>query len=173
MLGLRKFLQREPDDNPVTEVEPSGHSADEIAQEYRSIISDQLVRGGVLAKCVEIDVRQGGKMRDSHPLFLAMLRLTTWERTSAIRLLLGLPILESRLRRAIRGSWLREVSHFGGIWVHASGQLQDGHAMEDLRSLIVEVEHRDRDRDSSQPPSTSGDASVWSLPTDLGQLPHK
>jgi hypothetical protein len=173
MLGLKKFLQREPEDNPETEVEPSGHSVDEIALEYRSIIGDQLVRGGVLARCVEVDVRQGGRTRDNQPLFLAMLRLTTWERTSAIRLLLGLPILESRLRRAIRGSWLREVSHFGGIWVHASGQLQDGHAMEDLRSLIVDVEHRDRDRDSSQPPSTGADASVWSLPTDLGHLPRE
>jgi hypothetical protein len=170
MLGLKKFLQREPEDSPETEVEPSGHSVDEISQEYHSIIQDQLVRGGVLAKCVEIEVRQAGKLRDGHFMFVAMLRLTTWERTSAIRLLLGLPILESRLRRAVRGSWLREVSHFGGIWVHASGQLQDGHAMEDLRSLIVEVERRDPE--SSQPPSRP-DASVWSLPTDLGHLPHE
>lgn len=167
MLGLKKFLQREPDDSPVTEVEPSGHSADEIAGEYRSIINDQLVRGGVLGHCVEVDVRQAGKLRDGQPMFLAMLRLTTWERKSAIRLLLGLPILESRLRRAVRGSWLREVSHFGGIWVHASGQLQDGHAMEDLRSLIVDVERHDRG--TSQPPSGL-EASVWSLPTDLGHL---
>ncbi len=170
MLGFRKFLQREQDESPVTEVEPSGHSVDEIAQELRSIINDQLVRGGVLARCVEVEVRQAGKVRDGHPMFLAMLRLTTWERTSAIRLLLGLPILESRLRRAIRGSWLREVSHFGGIWVHASGQLQDGPAMEDLRALIVEVEHRDRE--SSHPPS-GPDASVWSLPTDMGHLPRE
>lgn len=170
MLGLRKFLQREPEDSPVTVAEPSGHSADEIGQEYRSIISGQLARGGVLARCVEVEVRQAGKLRDGLPMFLAMLRLTAWERTSAIRLLLGLPILESRLRRVIRGSWLREVSHFGGIWVHASGQLQDGHAMEDLRALIVDVERRDAD--SSQPPSSAG-ASVWSLPTDLGQLPRQ
>ena len=168
MLGLRKLLQREREENPVTEVEPSSHSVDEIAREYRSLIEEQLARGGVLLKCVEIDVRQSGKLRDGHSMFVAMLRLTTWERTSAIRLLLGLPILESRLRRAVRGSWLREVSHFGGIWVHASGQLQDGHAMEDLRMLIVDVERRDHE--SSQPPSHP-DASVWSLPTDLGHLP--
>lgn len=167
MLGFKRFLRSEPDEDPVTEVEPSGHSVDEISHEYRSLIQDQLLRGGVLAKCVDVDVRQGGKTRDGHPMFVAMLRLTTWERTTAIRLLLGLPILESRLRRAVRGSWLREVSHFGGIWVHASGQLQDGHAMEDLRALIVDVERRDRD--SSQPPS-GADASVWSLPTDMAQL---
>jgi hypothetical protein len=171
MLDLRKFLQREkPEESPVTEVEPSSHSADEIAHEYRSIIHDQLVRGGVLPKCVDVEVRQAGKLRDGHHMFVGMLRLTSWERTSAIRLLLGLPILESRLRRAVRASWLREVSHFGGIWVHASGQLQDSHAMEDLRMLIVDTERRDHD--SSQPPS-GADASVWSLPTDLGHLPRE
>jgi hypothetical protein len=168
MLGLRKFLHREPpDESPVTEAETSGHPVDEIVQEYRAVISDQLARGGVLPRCVEVEVRQAGKLRDGQPMFVAMLRLTSWERTSAIRLLLGLPILESRLRRAIRGSWLRELSHFGGIWVHASGQLQDTHAMEDLRMLIVDIERREHE---SQPPSG---ASVWSLPTDLGHLPRE
>lgn len=170
MLDLRKFLQREPEDSPVTEVEPSGHSADEIVREYRAIIDEQLVRGGVLPKCVEVEVRPAGKLRDGHQMFVGMLRLTSWERTSAIRLLLGMPILESRLRRAVRGSWLREVSHFGGIWVHASGQMQDARAMEELRALIVDVERHDHDS-ASQPPS-GPDASVWSLPTDLGRLPE-
>jgi hypothetical protein len=168
MLGLRKFLQREPDESPVTQVEPSSHSADEVTQEYRSIIHDQLVRGGVLPKCVEIEVRGAGKLRDGHTMYVAMLRLVSWERTTAIRLLLGLPILESRLRRAIRGSWLREVSHFGGIWVHASGQMQDARAMEDLRSLIVDIERREHE--SLSPVSNP---SVWSLPTDLGALPRE
>jgi hypothetical protein len=59
------------------------------------------------------------------------------------------------------------LSHFGGIWVHASGQLQDTHAMEDLCMLIVDIERREHE---SQPPSG---ASVWSLPTDLGHLPRE
>ena len=168
MLGFRKFLQRDADENPETEVEPSGHSVDEITQEYHAIAQDQLIRGGVLPKCVEIEVRKAGKLRDGHYMYVCMLRLTSWERTTAIRLLLGLPILESRLRRAIRGSWLREVSHFGGIWVHASGQLQDSIAMEDLRTLIVDIERRERE---SQSPNSH--PSVWSLPTDLGQLPRE
>lgn len=165
MLDLRKLLQREPQDSPETEVEPSAQTSDDIAQEYRAIIHDQLVRGGVLPRCVEIDVRPAGKLRDGRQIFVGMLRLTSWERTSAIRLLLGLPILETRLRRTVRGSWLREVSHFGGVWVHASGQLQDARTMEDLRMLIIETERREHEL--SQPPSQS---DVWSLPTDLGHL---
>jgi hypothetical protein len=171
MLRLRNLLHREPpEENPMTQAEPSSHSADEITQELRSIITDQLSRGGVLPKCVEIDVRHAGRMRDGRPMFVGMLRLASWERISAVRLLLGLPILESRVRRAVRGSWLRELSHFGGLWVHASGQLQDTEAMEDLRALVIDIERRERHE--SQPPSTR-DGSMWSLPTDLGRLPDE
>jgi hypothetical protein len=167
MLDLRKFLHREsPPESPETEVGPAGNSPVDIAGEYRTIIHEQLKRGGVLAQCVEVEVRPVGKAGDGRQAFIGMLRLIRWERTSAIRLLLGLPILESRLRRAVRGSWLHEVSHYGGVWVHASGQLQDAHTMEDLRMLIVETERKDHEL--SQPPSGS---DVWSLPTDLGQLP--
>ena len=167
MLGFRKILQREPVENPETEVDASGHSLEEITDEYRSLIVDQLIRGGVEPSCVEIEVRQGAKARDGRQVFIGMLRLVHWERASAVRLLLGLPILESRLRRVVRGSWLRDLSHFGGIWLHASGQLQDSQAMQDLRAMVIDIEKREHT--DSQPPSSSG-GGVWSLPTDLGTL---
>ena len=167
MLDFRKFLQREPEENPETEVDSSGHSVAEVLEEYRSLMLDQLIRGGVAPDCVEIEVKQGGKMRDGRAVYIGMLRLVKWDRSPSIRLLLGLPILESRLRRVIRGSWLHEVSAFGGVWLHASGQLQDSHAMEDLRGLVIEIERRES-TDSKPPPTSAG--GVWSLPTDLGQL---
>ncbi|MEJ6022237.1 hypothetical protein [Ramlibacter sp. PS4R-6] len=168
MIGLRKLLQRDPPvESPETEVDASGHSADEIQTEYRSIILDQLVRGGVAPNCVELEVRPSGRLKDGRTSFVGMLRLVHWERSSAVRLLLGLPILESRVRRMIRGSWLREVSQFGGVWLHASGQLQDSRAMEDLRMLVLDIEKREHD---SHPPSGS---SVWTVPTDLGSLPDR
>jgi hypothetical protein len=164
MLDLLKLLQREgSEESPVTETGASGHSVDEIAQEYASLIKEQLVRGGVATACVDIEVRQAGQSRDGRHVFVGMLRLTSWERTSAIRLLLGLPILESRLRRAVRGSWMRDLSYFGGVWLHASGQLQDTHAMEDLRAAVIDIERKDNVPHS--------DGSVWSVPTtDLGGL---
>jgi hypothetical protein len=166
-LHLRKLLQRDTGDSPVTEVDESGHSVDEISEEYRSLIIDQLVRGGVSPACVDIEVKQGGKARDGRFIFIGMLRLARWERKSAVRLLVGLPILESRLRRIVRGSWLHDLSYFGGVWLHASGQLQDSHAMEDLRLLLLEVERREA-REERQ--GANSDASIWSLPTDLGGL---
>jgi len=168
MLDFRKFLQREPaEENPVTEIGTSGHSLTEVIEEYRSLLIDQLIRGGVTPDCVEIEVKQGGKMRDGRIVYIGMLRLVKWDRAPSVRLLLGLPILESRLRRVVRGSWLHEVSAFGGVWLHASGQLQDSHAMQDLRELVVEIERREAT--DSKPPSTST-GGVWSLPTDLGTL---
>src|SRR6478672_4026106 len=103
MIGFRKLLQRDvPEENPETEVDASGHSTDEITEEYRSTILDQLLRGGVSPGCIELEVRPSGKARDGRVIFVGMLRLVHWERTSAVRLLLGLPILESRVRRLTR-----------------------------------------------------------------------
>ena len=162
-MDLRKLLQRESEESPVTETGASEHSVDETAREYRALIEEQLIRGGVALSCVDIDVRQAGQSREGRHVFVGMLRLTSWERPSAIRLLLGLPILESRLRRAVRGSWLRDLSNFGGVWLHASGQLQDSRAMEDLRALVIDIERKDNE-------PTPSHGSVWSVPTDLGGL---
>ena len=71
-------------------------------------------------------------------LVLAVLRLRRYrlkERYALIFLLLGLPLLEAKLRRLTNGSWLKDVSHFGGLWLHASGQLQDSTALQELRDL--------------------------------------
>lgn len=49
-----------------------------------------------------------------------MLQLQGWERQAAFRTMLGLPMLKDRVRRALSGSWLQDVSRFGGLWLHAS-----------------------------------------------------
>ena len=169
MIDLRKLLQRDalvPEENPETQLDASSRSVDEITAEYRDIVMDQIARGGVSASSVELDVRAAGKLRDGRVNYVGMLRLVQWERPSAVRLLLGLPILESRVRRLVRGSWLNDVSHFGGLWLHASGQLQDSDAMEDLRMLLIDIEKRE---EQSLPSN-----AVWSLPTDdLGSLPDR
>src|SRR3569832_2278500 len=168
MIGFRKFLQRESVDSPETEMGTSGHSANEAREEYHALVVDQLARGGVTRDGFELEVKPAGKLRDGRTLYVGMVRLVKWKRAPAVRLLLGLPILESRLRRVVRGSWLHEVSAFGGVWLHASGQLQDSQAMEDLRALVVDIETRSAP--DSRPPATSSGGG-WSLPTDVGGLP--
>jgi len=156
MLDLLKLFHKvEDQDDVVTELQPSQQSVESLAGEYAALVREQLEQGGVQPACVEIDVRVAGAGRQGRPVFVAMLRLAHWERQSAARLLLGLPILEQRIKRLVRGSWLHEVSHFGGIWLHASGQLQDGPAMKDLRAMLQSLEAGD-----------AGDRrdSVWSVP---------
>lgn len=163
MLDLRKFFHAEVKDDPSTEIESQGGLRRGLEEEYGELIAEQLARGGVALSCVGIEVRSVGTAPDQKPVFLGMLRLARWERRAALRLLLGLPILEAKLRRVTNGSWLKDVSHFGGLWLHASGQLQDTSAMHELRALIVDLE-----RGESAPDSGTG--GVWSLPTDLGKL---
>jgi hypothetical protein len=160
-----KFFQSKPSPvGPATEVGSSSpQELEELAEEYRGLILQQLAHGGVSTSSVEIDVHQTGALRDGRHIFVGMLRLVRWERTSAVRLLLGLPILESRLRRQLKSSWLHEVSHFSGVWLHASGQLQDSMAMQDLRALVLDIE-------KSQSRAAAPDESMWSLPTDMGHL---
>ena len=51
----------------------------------------------------------------------------------------ALPLLESKIRKMVRSLWLGEVSHFGGLWLHASEQLQATEAMTELRQLILQL----------------------------------
>lgn len=164
MVDFLKRLQRSDEAGPITEIEPNQELRGSLADEYRELIMDQLTRGGIGAACVDLEIREAGQLRDGRAVFLGMLRLVCWERRSAVRLLLGLPILEAKVRRQAASSWLADVSHFGGLWLHASGQLQGTTALADLRNLVMDIE----DRAMAGPSSEAG--SLWSLPTDLGKL---
>jgi hypothetical protein len=154
-----KLFQKDSPAGPATDMGPSHHSVEDLAGEYRSLILQQLGHGGISSTSVELDVHQTGALRDGRHVFVGMLRLVRWERASAVRLLLGLPILETRLRRALKNSWMHELSHFSGVWLHASGQLQDSSALQDLRALVVDIEKME-----SEPSGIAG--SMWSVPND-------
>jgi hypothetical protein len=165
---LKLFHRVQVEDDPETRVDPAEHRGDELEAEFRDLILEQIVRGGVLEECVAIDVRPLGRDGDGRQVYMGMLRLTQWEPTSALRLLLGLPLLQSRVRRAVRSSWLDEVTHFSGLWLHPSGQFEESEAMNDLRDMIVRLEQF-RKVDALKAGSTSAeDVSVWSLPQELG-----
>ena len=70
-----------------------------------------------------------------------MVRIFAWERRPALRLLLGLPLLERKIRKTIRAHWVAEVSHFGGVWLHASERLAETGAASDLRPLLATLTH--------------------------------
>jgi len=146
MFDLRKLFVREarahkgrPTD-PDSDYHPSDRTGVGLEVEYQTLIAQQFRRWGIAPGCVTIEVRRIGQAPDGYDVLVGMVRLAHWERTSALRVLLGLPLLESKVRKTVRATWLADFSHFGGLWLHASEQLHaDGGGMGELRDLLLEL----------------------------------
>lgn len=143
MFDLRKLFVREarsaPPHDPDSDYHPSGRRGEGLEVEYQSLIATQFQRWGIATSSVTIEVRQLGRAPDGYDVFVGMVRLASWERTSALRLLLGLPLLEAKVRKVVRGTWLADYSHFGGLWLHASEGLANGPARPELRELMLQL----------------------------------
>jgi hypothetical protein len=145
MLDLKKLLARDSRDARKEAAEadsdyaPSNPRGEALEDEYRSLIAAQCRRWGIDSGSITIEVRKLGHAHDGLDVLVAMIRLAKWERTSALRVLLGLPLLESKVRKSVRSSWLGELSHFGGLWLHASDKLHDTPAHHELRELLVHL----------------------------------
>jgi hypothetical protein len=144
MFGLRKIIARdgrqrqEGASDTETDSAPRGHN---LEAEYETLIITQCVRWGIDETCITLEVRRLGRTNSGLDIYGGMMRLTRWQRDSALRVLLGLPLLEAKIRKMVRSLWLCEVSHFGGLWLHASEQLTSTEAMTELRHLILQLTH--------------------------------
>lgn len=107
--------------------------------EYERVIRAQFGRLGIASDCVTIEVRRIGHGPHGFDVLVAMVRLHRWERASALKLLLGLPLIESRLRKLVRSTWLADYSHFAGLWLHASEHLHEDPGVEELRELLLSL----------------------------------
>lgn len=165
-MDLLKLWQRgsEPDD-PQTEINPSEHGGHGLESDLQLLVLEQLERGGISEECVTIEIRALGRGADGRHVYAAMLRLAKWQQRSSVRLLLGLPLLQAKVRRALRASWMHDVSHFAGLWLHPSGQFEDTGALSGLRSLILQVEEMKLYGPDSEPGQ-----SIWSVP---GEFPSR
>lgn len=147
MFDLRKLFVRDADrrgedQGRDTEVSPSSSAAqagDGLEREYQGLITTQFRRWGITETAVTVDVRPLGKAHDGLDVYVGMVRLAHWERTPGLRLLLGLPMLETKIRKTVRSLWIGEVSHFGGLWLHASEQLHASAAPGELRELMMQL----------------------------------
>lgn len=115
---------------------PKADSETALLSEYERQISLVLRRWGISESCTSIEVVPTGEGADGRQVFVALVRVFAWERRPALRLFLGLPLLERKVRKAIRAHWISEASHFGGLWLHASERLADTAADAELRHLI-------------------------------------
>lgn len=142
-----------------------------IRTEYRQHVQDQLARFGIPPDVADVEMRDAG-IFEGQPVFLAMVRLVRWRRKPSLRLLLGLPLLELNVRRALQNTWLVGVSHFGGLWLHPSSQLAHTNAAAEIRTLVAVLESDPADAPEAQAPADS-DAAWRSWPagvTDLAPL---
>ena len=142
MLDLKKFFARnarpatasEPD--PDSNYHPHDISSEGLEVEYQKLIATQFRRWGISPACTTIEVRKLGKAPDGFDVFVGMVRLTRWEKMSGLRLLLGLPLLEAKVRKTMRATWLADFSHFGGLWLHSAEHTD---CTQDLRDLIIDL----------------------------------
>lgn len=141
MFELRKLLGRDAGrSDRDTLVDASMPRGEGLEAEYETLIVGQCKRWGIAEDAITIEVRRVGRGQDGREIYLGMLRLARWDRNSALRLMLGQPILENKIRRMVGNLWLAEVSHFGGLWLHASEQVQQlPEATRELRQLMMQL----------------------------------
>lgn len=116
----------------------NGNDMEETSDHYLDLVQETLERCGIAWDSLIVEIQSVGLAVDQKTVYAAMVYLDRWERTSALRLLMGLPLIEARVREAARNSWLASHSHFTGLWVHASARLQ---FPDELRHLIQEITH--------------------------------
>lgn len=145
MFDLKKIFRRGASaGDPDSDYHPSDKSTGGLQVEYQGLIANQLRRLGISPDCTTVEVRKLGQAPDGYDVFAGMVRLSSWERDSALRLLLGLPILEARMRKTVSATWLADYSHFAGLWLHASERLNQPGELQDILGKLVPVGSRRR-----------------------------
>ena len=159
MIDLKKFFirsmtpARSRDREPDSGYHPSDRSSHGLEVEYQVLIANKFRRWGISPSCVTIEVKQLGRAPDGFDVFIGMIRLTHWHRVSALRVLIGLPLLEGKVRKSVRATWLADVSHFAGLWLHASEQLQLTGELQDLIALHAPLSNAKAPSTGCQEPS--------------------
>ncbi len=141
MFDLRKLFAKDamPGGRTAAEAAQSPGPGEGLEVEYERLIRAQFERLGISSECATVEVRRIGQGSHGFDVLVAMVRLHRWERASALKLLVGLPLIESRLRKLVRSTWLADYSHFAGLWLHASEHLHEDPGVEELRELLTSL----------------------------------
>jgi hypothetical protein len=145
MFGLMKFFLQpnkarlRKQQEPGSEYGPPEEGANGFEIEYQRLISAEFRLWKIAPHHISIEVRQMGTAADGYDVFVGMIRLIHWDRHAVLRILLGLPILEGKVREAVRRTWLADHTHFVGLWLHSSEHLKATPAMTELNELVMEL----------------------------------
>jgi hypothetical protein len=106
--------------------------------EYRRMVTTHLERIGVPPECAVVEVEELDAGRGK-PAFVATVCLIAWDRNAVLRVLLGLPLLDKKVRKAAEVSWAADVSVFKGVQLRVAESLHDSRATSELRHLLVSL----------------------------------
>jgi hypothetical protein len=121
---------------PDTQMHSSVQGTGGVEEEYREAIEHQLRQMGVSPNFATVETRQLGRGVGGKPLVVGLVRLIRWSQRDAVRVMLGLPLLEAKVRLQFEESWVEELSEFGGIWLQATEPLQQRQPLSELALLV-------------------------------------
>jgi len=169
MKHLQKFLSAATLD-PAEEAESRWAQPDEaeVAAAYVDIVQRQIEAAGIPGDAVALEMVVVGRTGDGRPALTAMLKLSAWSGRATVRLLLGLPLFEAKVRRCLRSHWLADVSFFAGLWLHPSAPARDPEVLLQLRELLLRLEDgEERPSAPSARPVPPAGEGLWSVPAAL------
>jgi hypothetical protein len=134
-----------------------------ITGEYHRLVSDELRRWGVTDKVATVQVIKIAETEQGIQTVAALVRLVAWEPIVSVRVMLGVPALERKIRKLLPGLWLADVSRFAGIWLAASTELQRG-------SVLTQIRHTLDQLAGPRSKATRCDVSVGCPSVDRGDL---
>ena len=122
-----------------TDYQALGHASGGLEAEYQRLVEHHLRRWGVSESCASVEVLQVEHRKGRKEVFVANVCLHSWDRNSVLRVLIGLPMLDKKLRQAASALWLADMSEFQGVQVKVGTALHDPKASSELRHLLVSL----------------------------------
>jgi hypothetical protein len=96
-------------------------------------------RMGIPESVASLEVTQVALTPRGRGVYAAHIRLLKWQEGPAVRLLLGLPLLERKVRKRMQSHWVLEMSHFAGLWLQAADGAQGTQAVRDIRMCLQQL----------------------------------
>jgi len=138
--ALKKLLRRDPEAGASsnTLMRASVQGAGGVQEEYAEAVAENLRQMGV--SCTAVEPRSCGFGPKGREKVAVIVRVTHFERPQVLRVFMGLPLLEARVREIFADTWISEVSEFEGIWLQASGEGWQAEELGQMRELIHRLE---------------------------------
>ena len=122
-----------------TDYQALGHASGGLEAEYLRLVEHHLARWGVPAACASVEIQQIEQRKGKREVFVAVVTLDAWDRNGVLRVLIGLPMLDKKIRQAVSELWLADVSEFHGVLLRVSPALHEAAPSAELRQLVVNL----------------------------------